>query len=100
MSSNIFVNLKFEESKDNCCQMCGSKGLFKNYDNICSKICLENKLSLDNMKIPIIFINSLYNRCPDKCQRFQEIEKFSIRHKYELNLLIRKIKLIKKDFFN
>lgn len=86
------------ETKERCVR-CGSIKIMKNYENVCSKFCLDNKLLIDNLTIPKLFLISLYNKNPNKEDRYKKIEEFSKRHGYMLNLVIEKVKAQYKDFF-
>lgn len=81
------------------CVMCGSPKVLKSYDSVCSKNCLENKLMFDTMRIPKIFIQSLYMRNPNKHDRLKKVKDFSSRHGYKNELVIERIKSEYIDFF-
>lgn len=86
--------LKRARHKKASCKICGSPRILKNYEDICSKTCLDNKLHYDNMNIPIIFVKNLFLRCPNENEREKQIATFAGKHKYNLTLLRRKLEVM------
>jgi hypothetical protein len=56
----------------------------------CSRSCKENYFQLIAIQIPKLFLKRLFQMCTPQ-ERDQEIEKFSVRHKWRLDLLKTKI---------
>lgn len=70
------------------CPYCGKKiAMSKAF---CSKSCKENYFQLIAIQIPRLFLKRIYLFC-NKQEREQEIIEFSNRHKWRVDLVIKKI---------
>lgn len=89
------IELKIiKKNKNQICKVCGTPKIMKNYEDVCSKTCLDDKLHYDNMNIPILFVRNLFLRCPDTNEREKQIVNFAVKHKYNLPLVKRKLEII------
>lgn len=79
------------QNKRGNCEVCGKKISSSMYEGACSRVCAQERLEYNFIRIPKQFARNLITRYKEE-EWENELTAFAIRHKYRADLVIKKFK--------